>query len=80
MNIPIITVPNADAPDLIAALEQRWKADAVRLTTTAGLEYDTLTPAQKVRAMTIAIYRVHTKNYRRVVAEEAIAVVEPDVE
>lgn len=80
MTIDAIEVPNADAPDVLAALEQRWKADAVRLVTGLGFVYDDLPARHKMRACLVAQLRVITKNYRREAAERALAVPEVVIE
>ena len=80
MQIDAIQVPNADAPDVLAALEQRWKTDAVRLTTRLGFVYDDLPPRHKIRACLVAQLRVITKNRRREAAERALNVPETVIE
>lgn len=80
MQIDAIQIPNADAPDVLAALEQRWKADAVRLTTSLGFVYDDLPPRHKLRACLVAQMRVITKNRRREAAERVLDVPEVVIE
>ena len=80
MQIDPIEVPNADAPDVLAALEQRWKADAVRLTTGLGFVYDDLPPRHKLRACLVAQLRVITRNRRREATERALDVPETVIE
>jgi hypothetical protein len=75
--IPIITIPDADLPDVVEALKT-WQGDAVAL---AGgqVAYDALPDRQKVRALLMAVIKTRTRNVRRERAERAIAVtdVEP---
>ena len=80
MQIDAIQVPNADAPDVLAALEQRWKTDAERLTTGLGLVYDDLPVRHKLRACLVAQLRVITRNHRREAAERALDVPETVIE
>ena len=72
-----ITIPNGDLADVLSAIEKVWKPDAVRMLT--AVVYEALGPAQKVRACTIAMYRVRTRSYRREQAERGILTTDPDV-
>ena len=56
-----IRVPNADVPDVLAALEQQWSREASRLNPL----YSDLTPAERASACIGAYLRQTTKNHRR---------------
>ena len=77
MRIDAIEIPNADAPEVLAALESRWKADAVRLAEPAV--YDELPPRERIGACLRAQLRVITRNRRREAAERAVSVLEPEI-
>lgn len=62
--IPSITIANADAADGLAALEQQFRSQAI---------------PQKARECLKAAIRILTRNYRRVQAEQALSVSDPDV-
>lgn len=76
--IQAITVSNADAADLLEAIERRWKPDAVRILGSEAA-YDALSGVQKARACIIAELRVSVRNLRRERAEKAIVSTEADV-
>ena len=76
--IPSITIPNADAADVLEALEQVWKSDAERIFGAAA--YDALPGPQKAQRCIMAMLRVRTRNLRREKAERAVVTPpEPDV-
>jgi hypothetical protein len=78
--IPSITVPNADAGDVLDALELRWKNDALKFFFPADeAAYDALTSPQKARECLKASMLVYTRNFRRDRAERAISVTDVDV-
>lgn len=56
-----IRVPNADVPDVLAALEQQWSKEASRINPL----YSDLTPAERASACIGAYLRQTTRNYRR---------------
>ncbi len=56
-----IRVPNADVPDVLAALEQQWSKEASRLNPL----YSELTQAERAAACIGAYLRQSTRNYRR---------------
>lgn len=56
-----IRVPNADVPDVLAALEQQWSKEASRINPL----YSDLTPAERASACIGAYLRQTTKNHRR---------------
>jgi len=60
-----IRVPNADVPDVLAALEQQWSREASRINPL----YSDLTPAERAAACIGAYLRQTTRNFRR--AKEA---------
>ena len=77
-----LTIPNADVAEVLAAVESRWKPDAVRIAhggDTAAFE--ALAPAQRLRQCLAAMLRVYVRNERRSKAEReaAQAVTEVDV-
>lgn len=75
-----ISVNNADVSDTLAALEQRFRADAINFYYSGDpAGYEALTDANKGRALIAAFLKVLVRNYRRQVAEAAVAVSDPDV-
>lgn len=78
--IPSITIANADAADGLAALEQQFRAPAINFFFAGDpAGYDALTGPQKARECLKAAIRILTRNYRRVQAEQAVSVADPDV-
>jgi hypothetical protein len=80
--LPAITIPNADVPDVVAAIEQIWMADAVRLFFGGdSAAYDAATLAVRGQALVKAWLIVTTKNYRTELNKQAAVVpgVEPGV-
>ena len=74
-----IIVPNADAPDVLAALEQNYRSEAINMFHSGSpAGYDALSGVNKARDCIRAFLRIQTRNYRRRVAQEAITVPEVD--
>jgi len=73
--IPAITIPDTDLLDVLAGVERTWHKDAINLIGTEAA-YDALADRQKLRACTMAFYRIHARNLRRELAERAISVPE----
>ena len=77
--IPSIDVPNPDAADVLAALEQAYRSDAINMFHSGSpAGYDALSGVNKARDCIRAFLRVTTRNYRRRLAQEAITVSEVD--
>ena len=77
--ISAIDVPNPDAPDVLAALEQSYRSDAINMFHSGSpAGYDALSGVNKARDCIRAFLRVTTRNYRRRLAQEAITVSEVD--
>lgn len=77
-----LTVPNSDALDVLAALEEQWSREASRL----NADYSSLTPTQRAGACIAAYLRSITKSHRRRAEverrrrlEAPLVVEEPDV-
>lgn len=78
--IPSITIANVDAADGLAALEQQFRSQAINFFFSGDpTGYEALTGPQKARECLKAAIRILTRNYRRVQAEQALSVSDPDV-
>lgn len=70
-----LTIPNADVPDAMAAIEQVWKNDAVRLFFgNDQTAYGAATVTARAKALVAAWLVVSTKNYRTQRAQQAVQV------
>ena len=78
MAVLSVTVPNADMPEVLAAIEKRWKPEAIKLMGDEAA-YDALTGNQKMQANLRVILRTYVRNERRAAAEQAIVVPNVDV-
>jgi len=75
--IPSIDVPNPDAADVLAALEQSYRSDAINMFHSGSpVTYDALSGVNKARDCIRAFLRIQTRSYRRRLAQEAISVAE----
>ena len=78
--IPSITVPNPDASDVLAALEQQYRPHAINFFFAGDpAGYEALTGPQQARECIKAALRILTRNYRRALAEQAVSVTDVEV-
>ena len=80
MAVLSITVPNADVPDALAAIEQVWAGDAARLFFADRDAYDAAPAAARAAAGVGAWIAVTTMNYRTTQNQRAVTPgIEPNV-
>lgn len=73
-----ISIPNPDVPDALAALEQRFKSEAINMYFSGSpAGYDALSDANKGKALIGAFLTLLMRNYRKQQAEAAISVTDP---